>query len=130
MSYSETLVIPAGTTRVSPATKVLNLAYGTINEVIIIIPAGQAGLTRIQMYYHESQAFPRNMGAYYSGDDTIITFPARYPIHSEPLELVLVGWAPSATLEHSIVVEVGLVEESLLAMSGFVVPVLPEGMGV
>lgn len=128
MAYYGSLTIPAGTTQDAPATALLELAYGTIEMVLVLFPPGHAGLTRLQMYYNESQAFPRNLGEYYIGDDTLLSIPTRYPIHEMPWRLELVGWAPDATLDHNVHVEIALIEEALLLgpISG---PIeLPEGV--
>lgn len=128
MAYYAALTIPAGTTQADPATAYLELAYGTIETVLILFPPGHAGLTCLQMYYNESQAFPRNLGEYYIGDDTVLSIPTRYPIHEMPWRLELVGWAPDATLDHKVHVEIALIEEALIqgAVAG---PIpLPEGV--
>ena len=128
MAYAKTLPIPAGTTAADPAEVILALAYGTIREVMIIIPPGHAGLTRLRILYHESAAFPRNPESYYYGDDTVVHFPCNYPIHSAPWELKLQGWAPDATLPHSIQVEVGLIEEAMVGPPPATFVPLPEGV--
>jgi len=128
MAYYAALTIPAGTTQAEPATAFLDLAYGTIEQVIVLFPPGHAGLTRIQMYYNESQAFPRNPGEFYIGDDTVLNIPTRYPIHEAPWRLELVGWAPDAALDHNVHVEIALIEEALLTGVYPGEILLPEGM--
>lgn len=128
MAYYAALEIEAGQTQDDPATTFLELAYGTIEMVFVLFPPGHAGLTRLQMYYNESQAFPRNPGEYYIGDDTVLSIPTRYPIHEMPWRLELVGWAPDTTLSHTIHVEIALIEEALyLGPMAGEIP-LPEGM--
>ena len=128
MAYYAVLEIEAGQTREDPATTFLELAYGTIEVVLVQFPPGHAGLTRIQMYYNETQAFPRNPGEFYIGDDTVLSIPTRYPIHERPWRLELVGWAPDAELPHNIHVEIALIEEALYLGPTTGPIALPEGV--
>jgi hypothetical protein len=100
MYYRGSLIIPAGTLRSNPATTVVSLTYGRINELCIVFPPGQSGLCHLAVLYHEKQIFPTSVEQDFIGDDTLLVFPDRFPIYDEPFEVKLLGWSPSATLDH------------------------------
>ena len=76
---------PALTLESAPVTA-LNIAAGnwTVDKVTIVIPAGHAGLTGIQLWYGGGPAIPYESG-WFSGDDDVIPiqpsniFPAGVP---------------------------------------------------
>ena len=104
MRYRGALLIKAKTAKDDPATEVVPLCFGTIVECEVLFPAGQAGLTHLQVWYHERQIFPTSPGQTFRGDDHLIAFPERYPVVEEPFEVELRGWAPDATLDHTVYV--------------------------
>jgi len=125
MRYSGELLIPAGTPASDPATLVVPLCYGTIIEVEILFPPGQSGLTRLQIWYHERQILPTTEGSYFLGDDTLIDFPEQYPIHEEPLEVELRGWAPNAIYDHTVYVQISVERPAEIVVGGATYVPLP-----
>lgn len=128
MRYAASLTIPAGTLASDPATEAVALCYGTIIEIEVLFPAGHSGLTHLQIWYHEHQIIPTSPGESLVGDDHLIEFPERYPVHEEPWAVMLVGWAPESTLEHTIYVGIS-VETAMLVEAGISIPVTLPGMG-
>lgn len=127
MRYRAALSIPAGTLESAPATATVSLCYGTIQEVELLFPAGQAGLTYVQVWRHERQILPTTPGEAFRGDDHLVTFNERITIHERPLQVELRGWSPDATLEHTVYVAFTvLVEVAPADAFGWFVP-LPEG---
>jgi len=128
MRYRTSLPIGIGQTEADPARVVLELERGYITEVEIMFPAGQSGLTFVQIYYQSRLIFPLSPGQAFLGDDLVVQFDERFPILEVPHSVTVVGWAPNATLAHT--VYVGISVEAPLVAYGFeeiYVP-LPEGM--
>ena len=128
MRYRGALTIPAGTTQAAPAVAVVELCYGEMLALQILFPAGQAGLTYLQIWYHEHQIFPTSPGEAFRGDDSIITFPERYPVKENPLAVELRGWAPDTELDHTVYVDFTVENASLPVVPGFAFVPLPEGI--
>lgn len=127
MRYRGSLTIPAGTAEAAPATATLYLAAGVVSEVEVFFPAGQAGLTFLVIYREESQVWPTSPDANFQGDDTHITFSESYELMTEPFSVELRGWAPSATLDHTVFVEVSIHNREETPLSGYGPVALPEG---
>ncbi len=115
MRYRGTLTIPANTPQALPATSVVTLTYGRILEVFVFFPAGQAGLTKVVIQYHERQIFPTSPEQEFTGDDLPIVIPERFPIYDEPFEVKLVGWSPGSALEHTVYVDFTVEPDQKLA---------------
>lgn len=128
MRYRTALTIPAGTTEGDPAWTILDLAYGYITEVELLFPAGHAGLTYVQIYYQSRQVFPLTPGEAFRGDDHVIQFDEKFPIDEVPHEMMIVGWAPSATLNHTVYVDITVEAPLPVYVGGFEYIPLPEGM--
>lgn len=128
MRYRASLIIPAGTAESDPAWTILDLEYGYATEVEIMFPAGQAGLTYVQIYYQSRQIFPLTPGEAFRGDDHTITISSRFPILEVPHEVMIVGWAPDATLEHTVFTDVTMEAPPPVFVGGFEYVPLPEGM--
>lgn len=128
MRYRAALTIPAGTTEADPAWTILDLTYGHVTEVELLFPAGHAGLTYVQIYYQSRQVFPLTPGEAFRGDDHVIQFDERFPIDEVPHEMMIVGWAPSATLNHTVYVDITVEAPPPVFVGGFEYVPLPEGM--
>ena len=78
---------------------------------------------------YEQQIYPLNRHGAFLGDDHRITFDDRYPLLQHPYLVRLRGWAPSATLDHTIYVDFTI--EPLTSVPSVSIPqsiVLPEGV--
>jgi len=128
MRYRGSLTIPAGTTEDDPAVETVSLCYGDITEIEIMFPAGHAGLTHLQIWHHERQAFPTSPGEAFRGDDHVIEFPERYPVREVPYQIELRGWAPGAAYDHTVYVEITVAAPQVLPEVTGRTVALPEGM--
>lgn len=122
------MLIHAGQTEADPDWTVLPLEYGHITEVEVMFPAGQSGLTYVQIYYQSRQIFPLTPGVAFRGDDHILTMSTRFPILEVPHQVVVYGWAPDATLDHTVFVDVTMEAPPDVFIGGFQYVPLPEGM--
>jgi len=128
MRYRGSLTIPAGTTQAAPATEDVALCAGIITEVEVMFPAGQSGLTYVQVWYRERQIFPTSAGEAFRGDDHVIQFGEHWIIDEVPHGIQLRGWAPGSTLDHTIYVDISVQALDVVPASGYAPVALPEGM--
>jgi hypothetical protein len=128
MRYRAELTIPAATPAAEPATLEIPLCYGTISEVEVQFPAGQAGMTYLQVWRFEHQLLPTTPGLAFRGDDVQITLNDSIPIHDLPLSVELRGWAPDTIYDHVVIVSLSVMAELPPREAfGWFVP-LPEGV--
>jgi hypothetical protein len=128
MRFVDSLTVPAGTAYNQPVTKVVKLSHGTIAEVEIMFPAGCGGLVHFAIDHYEHQAFPTNPDASFIGDDQTITMNDSYPVLEAPYSVKLRGWAPTATLDHTVYVEISVAETQETVEKASLPVELPEGM--
>jgi len=128
MRYGAFLEIEAGQLEATPDVKMLPVCHGTVTDVDIMFPAGSAGLAYLQIWYHERQIFPQTGGGAFRGDDHLFQFPESLEIDEQPFVLELRGWAPEATLDHTVFVQVTVEEAPEALAPTFVHVPLPEGM--
>ncbi len=128
MRYRTSLLIGIGQTEADPALTVLDLEAGYITEVEIMFPAGQSGLTYVQIYHQSRLIFPLSPGQAFRGDDLVVQFDERFPILEVPHSVTVVGWAPDATMAHTVFVGISI--EAPWVPEGIeeVYVPLPEGM--
>lgn len=128
MRYRTSLTIEAGKTEADPNRVILPLEWGYIVEVEVMFPAGQVGLTYVQIYRQSRQIFPLTPGEAFRGDDHTISMASRFPLLEVPLHVTVVGWAPDATLDHTIFVDITMEAPPPVRVEGGVYVPLPEGM--
>lgn len=128
MRYRAAFKIEAGATEADPALQEMDLEPGNITEVEMLFPAGHAGLTYVQIYYQTRQIFPLSPGEAFRGDDHVLQFPEAFPIAEVPFMVELRGWAPDATLDHTVYVGITVMPFPERDVSGVALPGLPEGM--
>jgi hypothetical protein len=128
MRYAAEITVPANTLASAPEVLEVPLCYGTIQEVELQFPAGQAGMIYVQVWRTEHQLLPTTPGLAFRGDDTHITLNEHIPIHEWPLRVELRGWSPGTVYDHVVIVSFTvLAEVSPYAAPGFFIP-LPEGL--
>jgi hypothetical protein len=67
------VTVSAGVLRTAPAETDVSFPSGTVVQVQIVIPAGVAGLGGFQLTNSGQPAIPYNVGAFFIGDDEVIT---------------------------------------------------------
>jgi hypothetical protein len=67
------VTVAAGVLRTAPVETDLSFPPGTVVQVQIVIPAGVAGLGGFQLTNSGQPAIPYNTGAFFIGDDEIVT---------------------------------------------------------
>ena len=104
MEYRSELIIPASTPKSTPVEDVLKVVRGDIIELRIFFPAGQAGLTYVQLYHGQAQVYPTTPGLAFRGDDSHIILKDKYTLEEKPFAIRVLGYAPSSTLDHTVFV--------------------------
>jgi hypothetical protein len=105
------------------------VAFGTLRRYVLHFPPGQSGLAHVQVWYCGRQILPTSLGESFIGDDTLIDLPEAFPIEDPPFELTLVGWAPLATLDHTVYFILYIERDVLLIPAQVEMQVaLPEGI--
>jgi len=108
MRYRVALSVPAGTTKDNYVSKTLLLVAGRITEIEIYFPAGQSGLVHVAIFRQEHQLWPTSPNESFIGDDTHIIIHEDYLISNEPYSLEVRGWAPNASLDHTVYVDMSI----------------------
>jgi hypothetical protein len=128
MRYRGSLTIAAGTTEADPARETIELCAGRISGVELLFPPGHSGLTYVQVWRHERQIFPTTPGEAFRGDGLSIVFGENWPIAEVPHSVELRGWAPSATLDHTVFVDISIREIEQVTEGLWGQVALPEGI--
>jgi len=116
--YRCELTVPAGTTEADPEEAELGVAYGTITRVRILFPVGCSGKVRAVVLYQGRQVFPLSSDASFLGDGDPLEFVSDVEVEERPYTLVLQGWAPDASYDHTVY----FTFEMSLAVSGIPMP--------
>ncbi len=108
MWYEAEITIPAGTLEAAPVSAELSISYGIIHHVIIEAASGCHRDAAIRIYYQEHQVYPTNPDSDIALDSVPRNFTDRLPVLTDPLVLVIRGYAPSATYAHTYRVGIGI----------------------
>ncbi len=108
MWYEAEITIPAGTLEANPVEAQLDISYGIIHHVIIEAAPGCHREAAIRIYYQEHQVYPTNPEQDIALDGVPRNFTDRLPVLTDPLVLVIRGYAPSATYAHTYRVGIGI----------------------
>ena len=117
MFFDFEITIPAGTTAASPKTVEMKLTHGVIHAVRIDFPPGPRGEVYLAIFEGSVQRFPFNRGGYFRADNTLINFDEFLELTSEPYTLTAKGWSPSADYEHTLHIQIGLIESKIALAS-------------
>lgn len=117
MFYDFAFTITAGKTKAAPAEQVLKLTHGVIHTVRLDFPPGPRGEVNIALYHEGHQLYPTNPDGAFNADNTYINYDDFFELLTEPYSLKARGWAPTANYDHTVHIEIGVMESKLaLAM--------------
>ena len=102
MLYAADLIIPADTSKGSPAILDVLLVPGVIEQVEIQIPFGCRGLVHTRALRGAFPIFPTGPDQTFKGNGSPIRWAERYEMRDEPLSIRLEGWSPSTSFQHII----------------------------
>ena len=127
MRYGKAFEIPANTAESDPLEEVLELCFGRIKGVFILHPPGSIGLAHLQIFRHTRQIFPSTPGESFVGNKTTRDFPENWPIYELPHAVTLRGWNLDDTYDHTIYVELSVLQPEILVPTIIQSPALPGG---
>lgn len=117
MIYDFEVTVTAGTALATPKESRLKLTHGVIHQLNIDIPPGPRGELYFVILVGGSQLYPHNQGGYFRTDNRLIAFNEYFELTSAPYELTFKGWAPTAAYDHTVHIEVGLIESKIALAS-------------
>lgn len=114
MDYWGALTIPISTPANAPKRGTVVVGPGKVQQVWVFFPPGHAGKTHLRVLRYEHQVWPTNLGGWYLGDNTIITFPESFILEGFPFEFILEGYNTSTINEHTVYVRFTVLPEVVI----------------
>jgi len=102
MYYMHEVRIPRQTPADAPQIDRVEVYPGVTQGEWFGFPLGCFGLAHIQVWHHATQLWPWSPHTSYHWDDYIFELRDRYPIDSEPYELVLKTWNLDDSYDHTL----------------------------
>lgn len=113
MFYDFAFTITKGTTKAAPEEAELHLTHGVIHTVRFDFPPGPRGEVDVVLYHEEHQLYPTNPDGSFNADNTYINYDDFFELTTEPYSLKARGWAPDADYDHTVHIEIGVMESKL-----------------
>ena len=113
MFYDFAFTVTKGKTKAAPEEQVLKLSHGVIHTVRLDFPPGPRGEVNIALFHEEHQLYPANPDGAFNADNTYINYDDYFELTTEPFGLKARGWAPTADYDHTIHIEIGLLESKI-----------------
>ena len=104
--YHADITIPAGTSKESLVTKELTIKDEVITKIAVTFPWGCNGLVYIAIFYGPYQIFPRPDGEALHDSGKRVEARMYYECPEKETKLTIKAWAPSATYDHTLLVDV------------------------
>lgn len=117
MFYDFAITVVKGSTETAPTELVMKLTHGVIHTVRIDFPPGPRGEVKLAIFEGGIQRYPFNRGGYFQADNTYINYDDFLELGSPPYELKAQGWAPDANYDHTLHIEIGLIESKIALAS-------------
>lgn len=117
MFYNYVLTIPAGTTEEAPVKLEMTLAKGILQTVRLFFPPGPRGEVNVIIEGNSSQIYPSNEEGTFNADNLYINFDDYYEILQPPFRFTAKGWSPTADYEHTIRIQIGVIENRVAVVS-------------
>lgn len=114
MNFRYGVTIPLNTLEAVPHVEVLKVSKGILHDINVVIPRGCMAMVDFRLFYHEHQIYPTNPDEGYKSEGEVIRMRDHLEILTAPYELVAKGWSPDTTYNHTILVRLGILPESLL----------------
>lgn len=114
MLYVKEISTPITTYATSPKTTKLRIWKGVIHKIDVLIPAGHAGLAKLQIFIGGHIIMPTNEDGYISGDDT--TVPGKFFIDLERdiSTAIIKTWNTDDTFAHTFIVRISVLPRWIL----------------
>jgi len=112
--YDYSFTIPADRARQTPYEEEVYLPPGVIHRLEFGFPAGCKGTAHVAIRHGLNQLWPTNADGSFNADDYTIVINEFYVIKTEPFILVLMGWSPGTTYNHTIEIRIGVLPLDVL----------------
>lgn len=106
--FYASLVIPAGTADLTPATVEVVVAPGRVKLVRLYVPPGPQGEVKLWLLHQTRQLLPVPPGVYQWFDDHIIEAAIDYPAPANETLFTLCGSSPTANFSHRVDMEISI----------------------
>jgi len=113
MFYEVQLTIPPGTPAFAPVRETMPVHPGKVHAVEIIFPDGCTWDVAVVIYLWSQQVWPSNPDAAFHGNNERIAFAEDFLLDQKPYEFEVRGWAPDTRYEHTPIVRIGVLSETL-----------------
>ena len=114
MIFEHTLTIDAGRTQAAPASTEMKLTKGIIHKVEITGDGGEHNLVFVVIRRGLHQVWPTNPDGQLHPGFFPISYPVWQPLEEEPYIMVIEGWAPDTTYNHTVTVRLGIQRREVL----------------
>jgi hypothetical protein len=115
MLFTGSEAVPANTVALSPVEYTIGLTKGTITRVQVYFPWGCAGLVGVQVLRYTWQLFPQSRGEWLIGNDAMWEDNGRYPLDTEPFEVLVRVYNLDDSYEHAPIVAVEISDAAVSA---------------
>lgn len=106
--YSQIFTVPKNTPTTAPYTESFSIVTGILNQVGVIVAPGHAGLTGCAIDKGLHQIAPVSGSEWFSGDDSVFSYPEYIEISSDDTELTLRGYNNDDTYDHAFIVSISI----------------------
>lgn len=114
MNFKYGVTIPYNTQEATPHTKVLKVSKGILHDIDVVMPRGCMAMVDFRLFYHEHQIYPTNPDEGFKSEGEAISMRDHLEILTAPYEIVAKGFSPDTTYNHTILVRLGILPESIL----------------
>ena len=108
MIFEYTLTITAAQTEAVPASQVMKLTKGIVHKLEIVGDGGEHNLVFVVIRRGLHQVWPTNPDGQLHPGFFPISYPVWQPLDEAPFEMVVEGWAPDTTYDHTVTVRLGI----------------------
>lgn len=114
MFFEYSLTVPAGRAEAEPVEAEMALAPGIVNQVAVQFLSGCVGEVHVSIWRGEHQVWPVNLDGDIAGENNVVAWVEAYPLDDEPFEMIVKGWAPNTSYDHTVTVRFAVLPVSLL----------------
>jgi hypothetical protein len=113
--YLVEVTVPSQTPASDPQVTRIEVYPGMVTQEWFGFPPGCYGLAHIQVWHHGIQLWPFSPHESFHWDGYVYELTDRYPIDSEPYELVVKTWNEDDTYDHALTFAVEIEPAPLVA---------------
>lgn len=113
MIYSANITTLKDTFQASPKKTTLKLTKGLVYKLEVDFPSGSAGLMGVAIFDGGLQVWPSNVGQWFTGDNTKLSFEDVYLKEAAPFLFTIWTYNEDDTYNHLVIVRIGLVSNKV-----------------